>query len=81
MGLFGADFLALCFWRRNSGTKMCNQMCLVPKWTIGCWHAPRQKLLKYVKANERILHIVRLFHVKKTLKYLRGFAHNDEMHK
>ena len=43
-------------------------------------HAPRQKLLKYVKADERILNIVRLFHEKEPLEYLRGLAHTHEMH-
>ena len=43
-------------------------------------HAPRQKLLKYVKADERILHIVQLFHEKEPLEYFYGLVHNHKMH-
>ena len=43
-------------------------------------HAARQKLLKYVKVDERIFNIVRLFHEKEPLEYLRGLAHNLELH-
>ena len=43
-------------------------------------HAPRQKLLKYLKVDERILNIVQLFYRKEPLEYLLGLAHNHEMH-
>ena len=38
------------------------------------------KLFKHVKADEHILHIVRLFHEQEPLEYLRGLAHYYEMH-
>ena len=43
-------------------------------------HAPRPKLLKYVRTNERILRIVRSFNEKEPLEYLRSLAHNYDLH-
>ena len=49
--------------------------------TIVAGHSPRQNLVKYVKAGERILIIARLLDEKDSLEYLRGLARNCEMHK
>lgn len=41
---------------------------------------PNQKLLKYIKADERILNIAKQFDSRAPLEYLRGLAHNYELH-
>ena len=41
-------------------------------------HMPRHKLLKYVRADERILRIVNQFHQRDPVEYMRGLAHNYE---
>ena len=43
-------------------------------------HAPKQKLQKYLRADERIWNIVSKFAEIEPLEYLRGLAHNYEMH-
>jgi len=40
---------------------------------------PNQKLLKYIKADERILNIVKQFGSWPPLEYLRGLAHNYDI--
>ncbi|XP_064098057.1 uncharacterized protein LOC135209279 [Macrobrachium nipponense] len=43
-------------------------------------HTPKQKLLKYLRAGERILNIVSQFAQREPLEYLHGLAHNYEIH-
>ena len=43
-------------------------------------HNPRQKLLKYIRNDARILKIVHSFHYRDPLEYLRGLAHNYEFY-
>ena len=42
--------------------------------------APNQKLLKYIKADERILNIVKHFDSRAPLEYLRGLAYNYDIY-
>ena len=68
-------------WKFNDGLKKIKKGRDVYYEQLVAGHAPRQKLLKkYVKADERIFHIVRLFHEKEPLEYLHGLAYNHEMH-
>ena len=43
-------------------------------------HPARHKLLKYIRADERILRIVQQFDERDPLEYLRGLAHNYDFH-
>jgi len=40
---------------------------------------PNRKLLKYIKADERVLNIVKQFDSLAPLEYLRGLAHNYDI--
>jgi len=41
---------------------------------------PNQKLLEYIKTDERITNIVKQFDSWAPLEYLRGLAHNYDTH-
>ena len=53
-------------------------MCTMNNWLLAMLQ--HNNSCKYVKADERISHIVRPLHEKEPLEYLRGLAHNHEMH-
>ena len=67
-------------WKFISGLKKIQKGRDVYFEKLVAGHSPNQKLLKYVKTDERILRIVRQFHEKEPLEYLRGLAHNHNMH-